>query len=451
MRILITNNTLAERAGSELFVRDLALALMRRGHWPVAYSSHLGEVAEELRRASVPVIDDLGALSEAPDLIHAQHHLDAMAAMLRFPGVPVVYVCHSWLLWEELPIAFPTIRRHVAVDDLCRERLITTPGIDPARVEVIYNFADLARFRPRGPLRERPRRALVFSNGAHDDASLAAIRAACAGHGIAVDVAGASSGQAVAEPEALLPAYDLVFAKARAAIEAMAVGTAVIVADQAGLAGLVTRDNVEALRRLNFGMRTMQAGEVTEEAVGAAIAAYDAEDAAAVSAFIRSHAGMEQAVDRWLALYAAVLAEPTPPPAEGEIAKAASHYLQTLAPWLKQLHREAVASGAERQRAAAALAAGEADRDVALAERDTLVAAQDAALAARSAVVAEQATVLAERDAALAERDSVLAAHEAVVSERDAALARWQAIRNSRTWRLMRPLHAVVGWLRGER
>jgi hypothetical protein len=59
VRVLITNNTLAARAGSELYVRDLALALLARGHQPIAYSRRLGEVAAEIRRATVPVVDDL--------------------------------------------------------------------------------------------------------------------------------------------------------------------------------------------------------------------------------------------------------------------------------------------------------------------------------------------------------------------------------------------------------
>ena len=120
LRILLTNNTLGPRAGSELYVRDLAVALMRRGHFPVAYSTVLGEVAAELRAATVPVIDDLRSLNVPPDVIHGQHHLDAMTAMLQFPHVPAIYVCHGWLPWEELPPVFPSIRRYVAVDDLCR-------------------------------------------------------------------------------------------------------------------------------------------------------------------------------------------------------------------------------------------------------------------------------------------------------------------------------------------
>ena len=156
MRILITNNTLAVRAGSELFVRDLAMALVRRGHDPMVFSTVLGDVADELRRATIPVLDDLRDLKVVPDVIHGQHHLDAMAAFLRFPDVPAVLVCHGWLPWEEAPVSFPSILRYVAVDDLCRERLLAEGGIPPKKIQVIRNFVDLERFRRRPPLPARP-------------------------------------------------------------------------------------------------------------------------------------------------------------------------------------------------------------------------------------------------------------------------------------------------------
>ncbi len=76
LRVLITNNTLANRAGSELYVRDLATALLARGHKPVAYSTVLGEVADELRAATIPVINDLALLTAQPDIIHGQHHYE---------------------------------------------------------------------------------------------------------------------------------------------------------------------------------------------------------------------------------------------------------------------------------------------------------------------------------------------------------------------------------------
>ena len=144
MRVLFTNNTLSERAGSELYVRDVALALLRRGHQPVAYSTRLGAVADELRAATVPVIDDLAHLAVPPDIIHGHHHLDAMTAMLRFPNVPAVYFCHGWVPWEEMAPRFPTIQRYVAIDDLCMERLQCMRGIAPDQgIRVVCDFVNL--------------------------------------------------------------------------------------------------------------------------------------------------------------------------------------------------------------------------------------------------------------------------------------------------------------------
>ena len=198
LRILITNNTLAARAGSELYVRDLALGLLRRGHAPAAYSSVLGAVAGELTAASIPVLDDLRSLSVAPDVIHAHRHLDAMCAMLRFPAVPAVFVCHGWQPWQEQPPVFPAIRRYVGVDDVCTERILrrrawirracarsTTPLTWPVRPS-------------SQPLPDRPRSALIFSDYASEDNYVGTIREACRAASIErVDVIGLRSGKAV--------------------------------------------------------------------------------------------------------------------------------------------------------------------------------------------------------------------------------------------------------------
>ena len=57
LRVLITNYAMASRAGTELYVRDLALALQRRGHTPVVYTTEIGELGLSLRRATVPVVE----------------------------------------------------------------------------------------------------------------------------------------------------------------------------------------------------------------------------------------------------------------------------------------------------------------------------------------------------------------------------------------------------------
>lgn len=335
LRILITNNTLEERAGTELYVRDVALALIERGHTPIAYSTRLGTVARELRKATVPVIDDLDLLTTPPDIIHGHHHLDTMTALLRFPSVPAIYLCHGWLPWEESPPRFPRILRYVAVDHLCRERLIYENGIPEERVQVLLNFVDLNRFKPRGPLPPRPHRALIFSNGARNDNYVMAVREACADAGIELDVIGLNSGNICPCPEEVLVRYDLVFAKARAAIEALAVGTAVVLCDVAGLGQMVTTADLNRLRLLNFGVRTLR-HPITHEAVAREIARYNPADAAAVSAHIRAEAGRDRVVDQLIELYRTVIAEHANVGGDTEAElRAASRYIRWLSPKLK--------------------------------------------------------------------------------------------------------------------
>jgi hypothetical protein len=303
VRILLTNSTLADRSGSELYARDLALALRDRDHEVIAYSPLLGDVAADLRAASIPVTNDLRSIRVAPDVIHGQHHLETIAALTHFPGVQALYVCHGWLPWQEAPPAHPRIRQYVAVDDTVLDRLIVESGIDPAMVRTLYNFVDLRRFARRATTFTVPRNALIFNSRATEENFGALVREACRARGIVdVDLVGYGSERPVREPAALLARYDLVFARARTALEAMAVGCAVIVSDPTGMAGLVTTQNYDALRRANFGVRTLR-HEVTVDALSSEIAAIDGTDVACVSERARAGADMNAVVDAYEEMY----------------------------------------------------------------------------------------------------------------------------------------------------
>jgi len=370
--VLLTNNALATRGGSETYLRDVALDLLRRGHRPVAFSLILGEVASELRRATIPVIDDLSRLAEPPDVVHGHHHLETLIAALMFPDAPIVHFCHGWVPWEEMPLRHPSIRRYVAVDDVCVDRLVREEGIDRGRVELLLNFVDLERFRSRSPLPLRPARAVVLGNAAGNEGYVRAIAAACDAAGVALDVVGASAGNASATPETLLLGYDLVFAKARSALEALAVGCATVLADAAGAGPLVTPENYDALRPLNFGIRTLS-NPHDPAWYGAQIAAYRAEGAAQVSARVRREAGMTQAIDRLLDIYQSAM---TAPRGSGDPLEAAAAHCCRIALPLKQAHRVAD----QVQAMAAGLAQADAERDRltrdAARERDRLIGLQ---------------------------------------------------------------------------
>jgi hypothetical protein len=164
-----------------------------------------------------------------------------MTALLRFPGVPAIFFCHGWMPWEETPPRFPRILRYVAVDYTCLDRLLLEHAIPEEKTRVLLNFVDLDRFKPRVALPQTPSRALFFSNSINEGDGLSAVRQACQRFGVSLDVAGLRNGNPLASPELLLGDYDLVFAKARAALEALAVGSAVILCDAAGAGPMVIR------------------------------------------------------------------------------------------------------------------------------------------------------------------------------------------------------------------
>ncbi len=309
MKVLLTNISLDTRSGTEIVTRDLALGLTRAGHHVCVFSPRLGTVAEEIGAAGIPVVNRLEEVPFRPDIVHGHHHVETTLALLHFRNVPAIFVCHDRLTWYDSPPRLSAVRRYVAVDWNCQERLVVESGIPKERVQVIPNAVDLRRFLQRRPLPGTPARALVFSNYATQGADLETLRRACAEAGVEMAAAGKGTAAQATRPEEILGAYDLVFAKARCALEALASGCAVILSDWQGLGPMVTSDQVQELRKWNFGMRCLQQ-HLTPEAVRREIACYDAADAARVTKFIRQDASLDAAVAAYLRLYQEALAEP---------------------------------------------------------------------------------------------------------------------------------------------
>jgi hypothetical protein len=305
----LTNIVVSGRTGTEIVTRDVAVGLLRQGHEPIVYTPKAGPLADRLRSASVPVVDDIAAIRVVPDIIHGHHNVPLATAVARFPKVPAIFVCHDFVAWHDSPPIFPSIRRYVAVDHTVADRLRVESGVPLERVIVRLNAVDLERFPLSDrELPERPKRALAFVKHAqHVDH----VARACAARNITLDVAGTMAGKPLEEPEKVLPQYDLVFTSALSALEAMASGCAVIVCDARGLAGFVTPDTFERWRPYNFGLRTLQR-PVTVDALVAEIDRYDRAAAANVTALVRRDAGMQDLVDGYIALYEECVAEGVP-------------------------------------------------------------------------------------------------------------------------------------------
>jgi Glycosyltransferase Family 4 len=345
LKVLITNLNVEGWTGTELFVRDVARGLLERGHRPVIYSPRLGRLAAEIRKETIPIVDDLNQVGSPPDIIHGQHVNETLTALLHFPNTPALYFCHDWYFDEDYPPRFPRILRYVAVDDACYDKLVCEYGVPEERAHVVSQFVDLDRFKTRPPLPASPRRAAVLCNHTKENEHLRAAREACARRGLTLDAYGAGVGKMCERPEEVLRNYDVVFAKGRAALEATAIGAAVVVYWWRRVGPVVTTGNLEQLRADGFGLRSMSAQLTAEEFgrhIDNALADYDATDAAEVSRRVRAGAGRDAAVTELLNLYESVIDEYriAPPDRELEGPAAAAHLRAISTAFQKQ--REAI-------------------------------------------------------------------------------------------------------------
>ncbi len=299
MRVLTTNCALRGRSGSEIVTIDLASGLQQRGHEVAVFAPLLGPSAELLRLRGITVTDRLEDVPWTPDVIHGHHNHVLASALAHFRDSPGLFVCHSAAYWFDGPPRLPRVKRICAVDEACRARVVAETGCPSDEIALLTNAVDTELFGPRGPLPAQPARALLL---AKNTAHVAAVREAARQSGLALDEIGTAFGREVDDLHVQLRTYDLVFATARMALEAMAVGCAVVVVDGRGLAGLATTATVDEWRNRNFGV-SLLTRPLSAEGIAAEIAGYDAADATRVSQRIRAVATLPAYLDRVEALH----------------------------------------------------------------------------------------------------------------------------------------------------
>jgi len=305
LTVVITNIAFAFRSGTEIVVDQIARGLNRRGHRPIVFAPYVGGgLTDGLRRSGIAVVDRLKQVGCTPDIIHGQHNVTTVMALAAFPRTPALFSVHDFDAPKDRAPVVPRIRRYLAVDESCRERLVRD-GAPQERIEVLHNAVDLDQYHPRGPLPRRPERALVLTKGSDH---LEVVRSAAARAGLSLDELGPGAGIVVDDLPLRLHAYDIVIATARAAKEAIAAGCSVIVCDHRGFAGLVTTDAVDEWRRHNFGRRVLTQ-PTTGDRLDLAFARYDATDAARVSAAVRAQDNLDAHIDRLEAIYTSILDE----------------------------------------------------------------------------------------------------------------------------------------------
>lgn len=302
MKVLFTNKVLHHAAGTQVIVRDLAIALHRKG-WQVAvFTNEAGRFAEEITRHGIIVTEQLQAIPFVPDVIHAHHYKPALEAINYFPETPAISFIHDRLAPIDMPPKHRNIVQYLAADYNVYDRLVRDARIPSSFVKVLLNWVDVSKFPLRTSWNELPKTALVFSNYATHDNFFLAIKEACSKVGITLDAIGSGMQNNVTDPGPLLCKYDIVFAKAKAAMEALATGASVIPCDKFGLGEMVVPGNYEHFRKYNFGMKILNK-PILPRLISEEIRKYSIVHAASLAGRIRKDADFDLYVETLISYY----------------------------------------------------------------------------------------------------------------------------------------------------
>jgi hypothetical protein len=305
MNILITNCTLDSRSGTTIVVKDLSYYLKMIGHTVAIYSPKCGVLAEEIRAMGIEVVEKVERLQLQPDIIHGHHILPLFDALRHFSSTPAIYVCHDFVAWHDEPIYHPNIIKYVGVGRLTQSRIHKVLNIPIDQISLVYNSFNEILFTQIRALPIKPLSCLVYSKYPSVDKIIVPV---CQRLGLKVDIAGSGFGGSVTAPQNVLNKYDIVFASAMSAIEALASGAAVILCDGRGAFGMINSSNYKYAQEHNFGLKILGL-ELSSEFVEDNINKYNREDAELVSKLVRQESQWKNKIFVWEEIYLNAIAE----------------------------------------------------------------------------------------------------------------------------------------------
>ena len=306
MRILMTNICLVARTGTELVTVEAALRLVAGGDTVAVYTPAKGATAGLLTPGGVLVTDRIRDLAGfAPDLLHGHHNTPFLVARAAFPGVPATWSCHDFRSPWDRPPPPATAQIFIAHSTETAQRLRIEGGVDPARIRMLPNAADLEACAPPA-VPPPPLSALLIGKG-EQSAAFPALAEALRARGWQVTAVGPGLGETVSNLPELMARHAVVISSGRAALEALGAGCAVVCADARGLAGLVTSANFHSLRRRNFGGATLLR-PLDPALVLAELDAIDPADQAALRRIAVPEIGLDLYMERLRAIHAEAIA-----------------------------------------------------------------------------------------------------------------------------------------------
>jgi hypothetical protein len=345
MNILLTCTTLAH-GGAQSIVRSLTRGLQNLGHSVIAYSNEPEPREPMPENDPVPVAFDLDHLPFRPDIIHGQHHLDALTALTALPGVPAIYHFHG-ALWKDCISKHPRIYRYLAVSRTAAHRIAVESNISPANIDVLLNSADLSRFTKVRTLPAQAGRALFFNRHHRADSeTVSAVREAVSRRGLELEGIGYYFGRLTDTPEKVLPSYDIVFASGLSAIEALACGCAVIVLGRTSCGEMVQPENFDRFRGINFSLAN-NSPPPSVARIEAELARYSPQSCAVVTERLRDEADFSKSMAKLVEIYERVIDQHRARPIDMRAESlAVSRYLRRIVPLVKKTDKLVEGDGA---------------------------------------------------------------------------------------------------------
>ncbi len=321
MKILMTNNALAARGGSESYLETVSRELRRLGHEVTFYSAECGLVADRFRERGFEVIDDAARLPADLDVIHGQHTNAVARVREHHPHLPLVFATHSWAIPIEDPVAELGAGAYVAFNELTRRRLAAheaTRGAQIVRLTqpVEVSFAD----GTRDPVSVTPRRAVAVSR--RMTTVTARLAAVCADLGIEFRRIGGDDGDSPDARQEMLGA-DIVFAMGRTALEGMAAARAVLVVDETSFGGWVSTSSYPALEADGFtglGLGDLVPPEPGAEDLEQLLTGYDPDLGSQARRLVTRHHAAQHHAAALLEIYTAVADTPATSTAASSLA-----------------------------------------------------------------------------------------------------------------------------------
>jgi hypothetical protein len=263
MRFVLGNRHLVAAGGTEVHLVTIAEQLKRLGHEVALYAPELGPFADHARRRGLDVLGTVRELPEVCDVTFSQDGIVVYDLAERYPDALSLFRICGDVADFQLP---PQLRSVVDLVVVLSDRYERLARACAEQVPVLRLRVpiDADRLVPLGTIRERPEQAVMLGNYGERHELVSDVWGR---HGIAVRQVGGNA-QSYDVATALADA-DIVVAKSRAALDAMACARAVYVFDLFGGDGWVTPELYDTLEADHF------AGQATGRVIDAATLAGD--------------------------------------------------------------------------------------------------------------------------------------------------------------------------------